>query len=461
MASFSLIFTLVFLYCLMSTWVVSQQQEQQPVLDSFEQESVYQVLSSINSSIPWRSLFPDDLCSSAPHGVVCDYFSDESTNDVSVHITELSFGYVSDFTPNPPCSPNSTLNPLLFTSFKHLRKLFFYKCFTETPVSVPGVSPTFAQTIEELVFIGNPALVGPLSDMVSNFTSLRRLVLTGNGLYGNIPDGVGDLVNSEEITLSMNNLSGEVSLNFSKLKKLKVLDLSGNGLVGNVPERVGNLTQLLKLDLSSNGFSGKIPESLGNLQSLEFMDLSFNRFANFGIPLFLAEMPRLKEVYLSGNSLGGQIPEIWEKLDGILGIGFSSLGLEGKIPASMGVHLKNLCYLGLDNNNLRGKVPEEFEFLEFASEINLENNNLSGRVPFSAKFTSKVGGKLRLKGNPELCIDEDLSSGKRSSSLQQLKLCTKPDIPIHVLPLGAANSGFSSSFSHLLVLFLCFLLIKY
>lgn len=311
------------------------------------------------------------------------------------------------------------------------------------------------------MFIGNPALVGPLSDMVGNFTSLRRLVLTGNGIYGNIPDGVGDLVNSEEITLSRNNLSGEVSVNFSRLKKLKVLDLSGNGLVGNVPEPIGNLTQLLKLDFSSNRFSGKIPESLGNLRSLEFLDLSFNRFANFGIPLFLAEMPRLKEVYLSGNSLGGQIPEIWEKLDGILGIGFSSLGLEGKIPASMGVHLKNLCYLGLDNNNLQGKVPEEFEFLEFASEINLENNNLSGRVPFSAKFTSKVGGKLRLKGNPELCIDEKLSNGKRSSSLQHLKLCTKPDIPIAVLPSGAANSGFSSSFSHLLVLFLCFLLINY
>lgn len=444
MASFFPILVLLFLFTPISS--------QQLALDSVEKESVYQILSSINSDIPWRSLFPDDLCSSAPHGVVCDYFSDESTNEiVSVHITELSFGFVSDYTPNPPCTPNSTLNPLLFSSFKYLRKLFFYKCFTESPVSVPKIPHSFASTLEELVFIENPALVGGI---FGNFTSLRRLVLTGNGISGEIPGFVGDLVNAEEITLSRNKLSGEIRVNLlEKLKNLKILDLSGNGFVGNVPDSVGNLTQLLKLDLSSNGFTGKIPERLGDLQSLELLDLSFNKFGNFGVPLFLSGMPRLKELHLSGNLLGGQIPEFWEKLNGIQGIGFSGMGLEGKIPASMGVHLKNLCYLGLDNNNLEGKVPMEFGFLESVSEINLENNNLSGRIPFSPKFTSQVGGKLRLKGNSGLCIDGNL---KLSANL---KSCPKPDLPKPALFYGAAaTSGFSLSFFHVLVLFLSFML---
>ncbi|MBA0579148.1 piriformospora indica-insensitive protein 2 [Gossypium raimondii] len=446
------IFKLALFFTLTSTLVtISLQQEQPLLLNSAEQDSVYQVLSSINSATNWRTLFPDDLCSYPPHGVVCDYFTDPTTKNVTVHVTELSFGYVSDFTPNPSCSPNSTFSPLLFTSFKHLRKLFFYQCFTQTQAFVPVIPTTFGSSLEELVFINNPAFVGPLSGITGNFTSLRRLVLSGNGIHGAIPNAIGDLANIEEITLSRNKLSGKVSVNLSKLKKLKILDLSGNGFHGNVPSSVGNLTHLLKLDLSSNGFSGKIPESLSNLQALDFLDLSFNRFGNFGVPLFLAAMPRLKEVHLSGNLLGGEIPEIWGNLGGILGIGFSNMGLVGEIPASMGLHLRNLCYLGLDNNKLNGKVPEEFGFLEFVNEINLENNNLSGKLPFSANFTAKVGEKLRLKGNPELCVDEKLS---HRESVGELKKCSKPDIPNPVLFIGVSHSGLLSSSSSFLVLLL-------
>ncbi|KAK2971148.1 hypothetical protein RJ640_008572 [Escallonia rubra] len=121
-------------------------------------------------------------------------------------------------------------------------------------------------SLQELVFIENPALMGSLSGNMSNMTSLRRVVLTGTGVSGKVPDGFGDLVNLEQLTLSRNRFSGEVLLDFSKLKKLKVLDLSQNGFEGNIPESVGGLTGLLKLDLSFNKFSGKITESLKGLR---------------------------------------------------------------------------------------------------------------------------------------------------------------------------------------------------
>ncbi|KAL6271395.1 hypothetical protein ACE6H2_028306 [Prunus campanulata] len=424
-------FTLLFLATLLSTVVISHQQ--QPLLSSTEQDAVYQVLDSINSAIPWRSLFPDDLCSSAPHGVVCDLFSNpDVSSPETAHVTELSFGYVSDYTPNPPCSPNSTIDPLLFTSFKYLRKLFFYQCFTETRVSVPEIPPSFGSSLEELVFVDNPSLVGSIGGILGNFTNLRRVVLTGNGVYGNIPDGVAHLVNLEELTLSRNQLGGEISLSFAKLKKLKVLDLGYNDFAGNVPESVSNLSELLKLDLSFNGFSGKIPESFKNMQRLELLDLSLNQFSNSGVPLFLAGMPQLKQVHLSGNLLGGKIPEIWKNLGGILGIGLSDTGLVGEIPASMGVHLKNLRYLGLDNNKLEGTVPEEFGFLESVNEINLENNSLSGRVSLSRSFSAKIGHKLKLAGNPQLCVDDGFiffSKTKSAAGLEQLKVCRKPHKP--------------------------------
>ncbi|EXB53497.1 hypothetical protein L484_005927 [Morus notabilis] len=445
---------------ILSNVVVSHQQDYAaviPALNSAEQEATYRVLDSINSGIPWRSVFPGDLCSSAPHGVVCSYFSEvNSSDDETVHVTELSFGYVSDYTPNPPCAADAVLSPLLFTSFPFLRKLFFYNCFNHSPVSFPDIAVGPTDTLEELVFIDNPSFVGSLSGVLRNFTSLRRVVLTGNRVYGRIPDIVGDLVNLEELTLSRNQLSGEIPLSLARLKNLKVLDLSHNFLSGKVPPSMGiNQSELLKLDLSSNGLSGRIPESFGAFKKLQFLDLSFNSFGSFGVPMFLSDMTKLREVYLSGNYLGGQIPDVWENLGNVVRVGFSDMGLEGNIPASMGAYLKNLSYLGLDNNKLEGTVPKEFGLLKFVGEINLENNSLSGRVSFpGSNLTSRIGQTLKLEGNPGLCVDDEdvLWSAKNSSngSFGQLKLCKKEGQKPNPVPLEGSlstaqafpNSGF-------------------
>ncbi|XP_077229846.1 ROP-interactive CRIB motif-containing protein 7 [Tasmannia lanceolata] len=408
------------LFFFLSLSLISSQPN---TLSSNEQESVYRVLDSINSAINWRSLFPDDLCLSAPHGIVCDYFPDD--NYINPHIVELNFGYVSDYSSNPPCGPNSSFTPSL-TSFPFLRKLFFYKCFTGKQITLPGYFRNLGSSLEELIFIENPSLVGSLNGRIGNFTRLRRLVLSGTGIFYSIPHSFGALPELEQLVMTRNRLSGGIPAGLGNLKKLKILDLSYNELEGEIPGNFGEISGLLKLDLGFNRLEGKIPNQLVGLKNLEFLDLSFNRFGNFGIPVFLAEMRNLKEVYLSGNELGGQIPEIWEKLGGILGIGMSGLGLVGNIPPSMGVFLRNLCYLRLDNNMLEGSLPKELGFLDSVKEMNLENNKLSGRIPFSDKFSAKVGGKLKLGGNPNLCVDSFKNDG---GVLSDLRVCEKPVIP--------------------------------
>ncbi|XP_047312989.1 piriformospora indica-insensitive protein 2 [Impatiens glandulifera] len=391
----------------------------QPTLSSNEQQAVYKLLESINAAFQWRLLFPDDLCSSSPHGIVCELF-EEPTGDYSVHITELSFGFVSDYSSNPFCTPNSTINPHHLTPLTHLRKLFFYKCFTGTPVTFPNFSPLNI-SIQHLVFIDNPSLVGSITGKISNM-NLIRFILTGSNVSGEIKSAFGDLDNAEEITLSRNQFTGELPPEiFGNMNKLKILDLSQNGLEGNLPKSTGGLTGLLKLDLSYNRFSGEIPETLKAMKDLEFLDLSYNVFTNSGIPAFFSGMTSLREVYLNGNLLGGHIPEIWENLKGIIGIGLSGNGLIGNIPPSMGLALKKVSYIGLDNNNLEGPIPEEFGALENVYEINLENNRLSGSLPFGAQFVNKMGKKLKLAGNPELCVEKRAING----SLMNLRLCRK------------------------------------
>ncbi|KAI3806084.1 hypothetical protein L1987_21976 [Smallanthus sonchifolius] len=446
----------VFIFLFMSGIVIADSQ---PVLNSVEQESVYRVLESLNSDIPWRTLFPDDLCSSAPHGVVCGYTTIPTDTDPgTVNILELSFGYVSDNNPNPPCDPNSTnFDPFFFSSFPYLRKLFFYNCFTQRPVSVQAFS-LVGSDLEELVFIENPSLFGSLSDSISNMTSLRRLVITGTNVSGEIPGGFGLLENLEEATLSRNRFAGTVPENVSKLKKLKILDLSHNGFEGNIPAGVGELENLIKLDLSMNLFCGGFPASMKGLKSLELLDLSYNRFSNSGIPLFFSEMSKLKVMHLSGNGLGGVFPDFWGKLRGINGIGFSGLGLLGNISSSIGVFLSNLTYLTLDNNKLTGRVPLELERLELLNELNLKNNNLSGRLPFSAKFVSRVGRKLEVQGNPELCLDKRVvrSFSKINRNLGHLKVCKVVENPKFALPRISSSRSNGYQVPSLLVMFLWF-----
>ncbi|KAF8394251.1 hypothetical protein HHK36_020458 [Tetracentron sinense] len=311
-------------------------------------------------------LTPTDLASPAPPLSQEQYqqllrLLAVGANPPLANLAELSFGYVSYYSSNTSCSSNSTLSPLLL-SFTRLRKLFFYKCFTQTEVSFPENLSKLGSTLEELVFIVNSTLVGTLSGKIGNLTSLRRLVMIGTRVFGKIPDEIRGLFELEEITITRNRFKGEVSLGIGKLKKVKVLDLSYNGFEGNLLESIGEITKLLKLDLGSNRFNGKIPETLQELQRLEFLDLSYNRFANFGILPFLGKMSSLKEVYLSGNPLGGQIPEILEKLG------------------------------GFNNNKLEGNVPVELGLLECVNEMNMDNNQLSGRLAFSAK----IGGNLIL-----------------------------------------------------------------
>ncbi|KAL5066754.1 hypothetical protein RYX36_017641 [Vicia faba] len=353
--------------------------------------SLYNLLNSIDPTTPWTTLYPHGFCISPPPFLHCDSKS---------HIVQLNFGFISDQTHLLPCSPNATLqDPLLFTAFPYLRKISFSNCFTNTHKPIHSI-PSFPPSLQDLLFIDNPSFVSPLQPFLTNLTaSLKKLVLIGNGFYGELPQQIGAFHDLLELTLSRNNLSGEIPASIGSLKKLEILDLSHNGFNGCVPQQVGSLISLSKLNLSYNSFGCKIPETFIHLKNLEFLDLSFNRFGKFGVPLFLGQLSKIKQVYLSGNKLSGEIPEIWEKLGAVEKIGFSNMGLVGEIPASMVVYLENLSYLGLDNNNLQGRIPDGFWYLlPFVDEINLENNNLTGRMEVTCGGVV-VLKKMKLAGN--------------------------------------------------------------
>jgi Leucine-rich repeat (LRR) protein len=251
-----------------------------PPIDPTEQEALYIVLKSLNpdtDDTPWGGTrFPADLCRSPPSAVVCHHSF--SSSDKS-HVVELNFGYVSDKTRTLPCSPYANLNTLLFTSFTHLRKLTFHKCFNNSQLHFISLPSFPNSSLEELVFIDNPSIVSPLQPFLHHLNSLTRLVLVGNGFHGELPPQIGGFENLEELTLARNNLSGEIPASLGALKKLKVLDLSRNQFKGCVPEQLGNLFSLLKLDLSYNKLDGSVPEEFGLLEFANEINLENNNLS--------------------------------------------------------------------------------------------------------------------------------------------------------------------------------------
>eukprot|EP01018_Ginkgo_biloba_P026636 Gb_19063 [translate_table: standard] len=382
----------------------------EPRLDSHEEAAVYNVLKAINPETDWKSSYPGNLCMGGPHGIVCDI----DKEDGQWHIVELNLGWVSDYANNPSCSSNASFSPSI-AQLPRLRKLFFYKCFTNANITIPSYLWSLGNHFEELVFQENPSLHGFLPSGLGNLVGLRRLIFSGTRIGGGIPVEIGHLKEIQQLVLSRNGLNGSIPSSVGELQNMVILDLSRNQLVGPVPEQFGGLQKISKIDLSSNGLGGILPDSLGQLGGLELMDLSYNNFSG-GIPIFVSRMSSLRDLHLSGNPMGGLIPDFWDKLSGLLSLGLSKAGLVGRIPESL-CALKNLTYLALDNNRLLGSIPMQFGSFPGIYQLDLSRNKLTGVVPFSSDFLGKMGNKLQLVGNPGLCFDPEIVIGLEEIAL--------------------------------------------
>ncbi|XP_022889227.1 LRR receptor-like serine/threonine-protein kinase ERL1 [Olea europaea var. sylvestris] len=156
-------------------------------------------------------------------------------------------------------------------------------------------------------------LNGPLPD-VTEFSSLKTLILNNNKLNGFYPQSPGlpsslerlDLSYNqfrrlpEELKISKTMFSGSI-FHFNALIFL-VLDLSDNQLEVELPNCWINISELTVLDLANNKFSGIIPPTLGSLDRLEILHLRNNNFIG-ELPSTLRNCTRLRKLDVGGNKL--------------------------------------------------------------------------------------------------------------------------------------------------------------
>ncbi|XP_027343282.1 receptor like protein 29-like [Abrus precatorius] len=383
------------------------------IMEEEELLGLFEVMDALLEDPDWAQAHPQPCTDTPWPGVECEV---SSSNQPIFHVTKIHIG--PDII-SPPCKPKAYLSESLL-KLKYLKTLSIFNCFVASPVTLPKTLFGPFSSLEHLALQSNQALSGEIPTSLGDVVSLRVLSLSQNSLKGNIPSHIGGLVGLEQLDLSYNNLSGQIPKEIGGLKSMTILDLSCNVIEGILPHSLGQLQLLQKMDLHFNRLSGNIPPDLGNLKRLVLLDLSHN-FIGGPIHETLSSLELLEYLLIDDNPIKGGIPQFIGKLRKLKSVSLSGCGLTGHIPYTFS-YLKNLTALSLGNNTLTGPVPPNLGSLPNLDQLNISHNRLSGVLQLPDEFIRKLGKRLDVRGNSELCI-VDQPNKKNLSSYLEIPSC--------------------------------------
>ncbi|EEF33999.1 Receptor protein kinase CLAVATA1 precursor, putative [Ricinus communis] len=233
------------------------------------------------------------------------------------------------------------------------------------------------------------------SEIVNKMPELQFLYLSYNDFVShegntNLEPFLSSLVNSsnfQELELAGNNLGGKIppiigdlSHLISNLVNLTLLNLSSNLLNGSIPPELCRMGKLERVYLSNNSLSGEIPAALGDTPHLGLLDLSKNKLSG-SIPDTFANLSQLGRLLLYDNQLSGTIPPSLGKCINLEILDLSHNQISGLIPSPVAALRSLKLYLNLSSNHLQGPLPLELSKMDMVLAIDLSSNNLSSTIP--------------------------------------------------------------------------------
>jgi len=238
------------------------------------------------------------------------------------------------------------------------------------------------------------------------WTKLYALDLSQNAFSGPIPENIGSCSGLLEIRLSSNALTGTLPTGLHSLSILQELDIENNQFSGPVTsDGIGGLASLKKINFRRNKFTGTLPR-LELLPNLDVMWLDHNMFSGT-LPVVPASLGERQELTISHNQLTGQIIFDLTTLDReidykISNIDFGFNDFTGAFPMFM-AWIPSLRRLSLSGNKFTGSIPDIVfdagpkDGWLYLEHLELAYNKLSGEIPISR--TRPALNYLDLRGN--------------------------------------------------------------
>uniref|UniRef100_K3XVE6 Leucine-rich repeat-containing N-terminal plant-type domain-containing protein n=2 Tax=Setaria italica TaxID=4555 RepID=K3XVE6_SETIT len=188
-----------------------------------------------------------------------------------------------------------------------------------------------------------------------------------------------------------------------------------------------NLTNMRELNLSDNKFNGSLPKTLLELPHLKILDLSENSLVG-GIPISSSsdeEPASLEVLNLSNNHMSGALPteQAFRYLRNIRELHLSSNQFSGNLSAFL-FSLPHIERLDLSGNLFEGPIPisPSSNLSLSLKSLRFSKNNLSGKLSlFWLRNLTKLE-EIDLSGNTKLAVHVNIPGWVPPFQLKQLAI---------------------------------------